>query len=182
VLARLDNKTKVAPWIPQNSLLAHPNVKAFLTHGGVNSVYQAVYHGVPILGCPFFADQPDNIAQAVYHGFGLHLDAKRLDANDIVSKLLRLVGDASFKAAVTRVQTRLLAGKRIPAERAADWVEHVVTTGGDNYLATPEGQLAWYKLYMLDVAGLLVGMVLVVVTLAAWLVRLVLTVGGATVC
>ena len=53
-------------WFPQNDLLGHPKVNAFLSHGGFNGVNEAAYHGVPVVGFPLFADQFDNIARLQY--------------------------------------------------------------------------------------------------------------------
>ncbi|KAI4025597.1 UGT2B7 isoform 1, partial [Pan troglodytes] len=54
--------TRLYKWIPQNDLLGHPKTRAFITHGGANGIYEAIYHGIPMVGIPLFADQPDNIA------------------------------------------------------------------------------------------------------------------------
>ncbi len=50
----------VRPWLPQQDLLGHPAVKVFLTHGGIHSMYEAIYHGVPTVVVPLAADQADN--------------------------------------------------------------------------------------------------------------------------
>lgn len=44
-------------WIPQTAVLAHPRVKAFVSHCGATSVNEAIYHKVPIIALPFFHDQ-----------------------------------------------------------------------------------------------------------------------------
>lgn len=31
---------QVLTWIPQNDILAHPNLRAFLSHVGINSMYE----------------------------------------------------------------------------------------------------------------------------------------------
>ncbi|XP_006820881.1 UDP-glucuronosyltransferase 2B30-like [Saccoglossus kowalevskii] len=49
----LGNNTKLTKWMPQNDLLGHPNTKAFVTHGGMNGVYEAIYHAVPMVGFTF---------------------------------------------------------------------------------------------------------------------------------
>ncbi|KAL3289132.1 hypothetical protein HHI36_003570 [Cryptolaemus montrouzieri] len=63
----------VTKWLPQNGILAHPYIKIFISHGGLGSTTEAVYHGVPVLGIPFFSDQKTNIASVARAGFAISL-------------------------------------------------------------------------------------------------------------
>jgi len=48
-------------WAPQVEILSHKSVSAFLTHGGWNSVLEALSHGVPMIGWPMAAEQFFNV-------------------------------------------------------------------------------------------------------------------------
>lgn len=52
-------------------ILAHPNVKLFITHGGLLSTMETTYYGKPIVGMPIFGDQEMNMLEAVRNGYGL---------------------------------------------------------------------------------------------------------------
>ncbi len=52
-------------WLPQNDLLAHPNVRAFLSHAGINSQYESAFHGCPMIAMPCLGDQYANADRVV---------------------------------------------------------------------------------------------------------------------
>ena len=58
----------IAKWLKQRDILAHPNVKLFITHGGLLSTEEAIFNGVPMVGIPVFADQRINMARAKSNG------------------------------------------------------------------------------------------------------------------
>ena len=47
-------------WLPQVELLAHPGVKAGVTHCGLGGSLEFIYSGIPSLTFPHFGDQMDN--------------------------------------------------------------------------------------------------------------------------
>jgi UDP:flavonoid glycosyltransferase YjiC (YdhE family) len=56
----LGNNTLFAPWVDYNDALGHSNCKAFVTHAGIHSIYEAAFHGVPAVGVPFMDEQLAN--------------------------------------------------------------------------------------------------------------------------
>ena len=57
---------------------AHPNIRLFITQCGLQSFQEAVHHGVPLLGIPFFSDQKFNARKIQDTGMGLQLAFKEI--------------------------------------------------------------------------------------------------------
>jgi UDP:flavonoid glycosyltransferase YjiC (YdhE family) len=49
----IPDNVMVVDWMPQNDLLGHVGIRAFVTHGGRNSLEEAAFHGVPLVGTNF---------------------------------------------------------------------------------------------------------------------------------
>ncbi|RLN07307.1 7-deoxyloganetin glucosyltransferase-like [Panicum miliaceum] len=63
-LAETEGRGCVTSWCPQEAVLRHGAVGAFLTHCGWNSMLESVCAGVPMLCWPFAADQQTNSRMA----------------------------------------------------------------------------------------------------------------------
>lgn len=74
----------ISSWFPQESILAHPNVKLFISHGGLLSIMEAIYHSVPIIGIPLFGDHFLNMFRAQSAGYGLTVSLANLTECTIV--------------------------------------------------------------------------------------------------
>jgi glucuronosyltransferase len=70
--------------------IGHMNCRLFLTHGGLNSLQEAVYHGVPVLGLPLGGDQELNLIKAVKEGYALKLQWKDI-TEDSLSRALNIL-------------------------------------------------------------------------------------------
>ncbi|KAF7695584.1 hypothetical protein HF521_007307 [Silurus meridionalis] len=77
----------------QNDLLGHPKTKVFITHGGTNSIYEAIYHGVPVLGIPLIFDQFENILKIKARGVAEALSVTALDVDTLTLSLKNILDD-----------------------------------------------------------------------------------------
>lgn len=91
-LSQKPDNVYVNRWFPQDDLLAHLNVKLFITHGGLLSITETIYHGVPVIGIPLFADQHLNMAKAENAGYAITI-------------LLKDLNEAKLSTAITEILT-----------------------------------------------------------------------------
>lgn len=82
---------KIKKWLPQHDLLGHPNIKLFITQGGLQSLEESVTSGVPLLAIPFFADQFINAGRIEALGFGLKLDFNTLTKEVFKASILEII-------------------------------------------------------------------------------------------
>ncbi|KAF5289142.1 hypothetical protein FQR65_LT02032 [Abscondita terminalis] len=150
----LPNKTanvNISSWFPQQAVLAHPNVKLFISHGGMMSIIEAVYFGVPVLGIPIFGDQGLNIARAEVAGFGKIIFFEDWNEEVFETTLHEMLKNESYKKCAKK-QSMILNDQVIkPLDNAIFWIEYVIRHRGAPHLRSAALNLTWYQYYLLDV-------------------------------
>lgn len=154
---------KLMSWFPQNDLLGHPATKAFFTHGGMNSVQEAAYHGVPMLGFPLFADQFDNVVRMVAAGCALEVRQEQFEAEFLKKSILKLLETPSYKEAAVAVAKRMSDRKNTPAQESADWVEYCIRNNNCQHLRVPVLDMSFVQAENLDVLATFVALALIIV-------------------
>lgn len=107
----------VRPRVPQVAVLARAGV--FVSHGGMNSVQEALVHGVPLLLYPLTADQPAVADRVVELGAGRRIGPDPTP-EDLREGVEELVNEARYRAAAERIGASLRAAGG--CERGAELV------------------------------------------------------------
>ncbi|XP_021045296.1 UDP-glucuronosyltransferase 2B4-like isoform X2 [Mus pahari] len=158
----LGSNTRLYKWIPQNDLLGHPKTRAFITHGGSNGIYEAIYHGIPVVGIPLFGDQFDNIVRLKTKGAAVRLDFLTMSSTDLHTALKTVTNDPSYKENAMRL-SRIHHDQPVkPLDRAVFWIEFVMRHKGAKHLRVAAHDLSWVQYHSLDVIGFLLACVLTV--------------------
>ncbi|XP_069486613.1 UDP-glucuronosyltransferase 2A2-like isoform X3 [Ambystoma mexicanum] len=158
----LGPNTKLYDWIPQNDLLGHSKTKAFIAHGGTNGIYEAIYHGIPMIGIPLFADQPDNMAHMKSKGMAVVLDFNTMGTQDLVDAIREVIGNSTYKENALRLSQIHHDQPMKPLDRAVFWIEFVMRHKGAKHLRPASHNLTWYQYHCLDVIGLLLACLLAI--------------------
>lgn len=158
-------------WLPQNDILAHPNVRLFITHGGLLSTTEAVYHGVPVVGMPLFGDQMRNVQGAVKAGWGVQLNYANVTEASLRWALGLALNDGSFAQTAKQVSQHYRDQPMTPLETAVYWTEYVLRYRGAPHLRSASMDLNFWQYHCLDVFAILGTGVLLWTAAVGWLVR-----------
>ncbi|KAJ7984616.1 hypothetical protein DPEC_G00356620 [Dallia pectoralis] len=160
----LGNNTMLVDWMPQNDLLGHSKIKAFVAHGGTNGLYEAMYHSVPVVGLPLLFDQFENVLRLEVRGAAKVLDVTKISTQSFLEAVQEVLHETSYKSNMTRL-SELHRDKPVhPLETALFWTEFVIRNKGAAHLKTDSYKMPWYSYHSLDVIGFLLAVLFTLVT------------------
>lgn len=164
----IPSNVMIRKWMPQNDILAHPNVVLFIGHGGYFGSTESLYHGVPLLLIPFYGDQFRNAHQISIAGFGKLLDHREITEEAITKAISEMIVNESYSIKVKEVSTIFKDNLVHPMDEAMFWIEHVAKFKGAKHLKSHAINISWITYFSLDVAFVNV-LILLIVTLVPYI-------------
>ena len=92
-----------------------------INHGGINSVRECIYFGVPQLAFPLFFDQFGAAARVDYHGLGLVGNASTVTPAGLRDSVRQLLTDPGFRSRSQAMAAAFRESER--RESAAAFIE-----------------------------------------------------------
>ncbi|XP_066488835.1 2-hydroxyacylsphingosine 1-beta-galactosyltransferase [Tiliqua scincoides] len=148
----LGNNTKLMEWLPQNDLLGHPNIKAFLSHGGLNSIFETMYHGVPVVGIPLFGDHYDTMTRVQAKGMGILLNWKTVTGDELCDALVKVINEPSYRQRAKKLSEIHRDQPGHPVNRTVYWINYILRHNGAHHLRATVYAVSLYQYFLLDVA------------------------------
>lgn len=118
---------------------------------------EAIYHGVPVVGIPIYADQYNNVLQAQEHGFGSILEYHDIDEINLEAILEKMLKDNTFRDKAREISRRFQDRPLNAIDTAMFWIEYVVRYKGAPFMKNPASRLNWVAYNMLDIYAFLFG-------------------------
>ena len=131
----------LAGWAPQLALLRRSAVA--ITHGGLGSLKECIFHGVPMLVFPLVNDQPANAERVAHHGLGLRGDLDAMTAEGLAALLREVDENPTFRTGVGWMRGAIPGGRGVGGGSAAD-------RGSAGPAAERTGEPGTYELMMRD--------------------------------
>ncbi|KAJ8910830.1 hypothetical protein NQ315_015565 [Exocentrus adspersus] len=170
------DNVKIMKWVPQQDLLQHPNVVLFITQCGLQSMEESIFNHVPMVGMPFYGDQSRNAKIMEENGLGLVVDRKNLIKDDFYRAIMEVINKPIYREKVEEIAILTNDVEMTGLEKAVWWTEYTIRTRGAKHLRNPMVDLPFYKVYLLDVLGFLLSIVLISLYVVRKIVKILLKV------
>ncbi|KAJ8959684.1 hypothetical protein NQ318_021875 [Aromia moschata] len=132
----------------------HSNIKLFVTQGGLQSMEEGIYRGVPFVVIPFFGDQEQNARLMESKGIAKIVQRKpSVNKDELKNAILEVIKNPRYKNSVTRLRRQALDTPMTGLETAVWWTEYVIRHKGAKHLRNPAADMPFYQYFLLDVIG-----------------------------
>lgn len=148
---KLPKNVFIAKFLPQNDILAHENVKAFVSHAGGLSSQETQWYGKPVVAIPFFVDQIRSASKIVRLGTGVRLHFKTIDVTRFKAAILTVLEDKGFQMKAKRISQLFQDKPRRPLETAIWWIEFVIRNPSAPQFQSTALKLGWFASNSYDV-------------------------------
>jgi zeaxanthin glucosyltransferase len=101
-LEELPGNPIVVDYAPQLEVLKRASL--MITHGGVNSVVEALHQGVPLIVVPFVFDQPGSGARVARCGAGVVIKRSSLTKNKLRETIQEVLGNEMYKKCACKLR------------------------------------------------------------------------------
>ncbi|KAH8247655.1 hypothetical protein KR038_007601 [Drosophila bunnanda] len=135
---------------PQREVLAHPNLRLFISHGGLLSVMEAIHSGVPVLGLPLFFDQFNNLHRVEKAGMAKVLDPNNLNADTLTITIEELLGNPEYAARAKNISECFRDRPMSPLETAVWWTEYALRNRDVAHMRLNVEDIPLIRYYRLD--------------------------------
>lgn len=172
-LLNIPENTIVSKWLPQNDILAHKNMRLFISHCGLGSVNEAKFHGVPILAIPFFTDQPGNAKAIVDEGWAMLFSYNNITETSMSLAINEMIENTTYRNKVQRMSQMYRDRPVAPMDLAMYWIEYVLRYDGAKHMRSPATHLNFFQVHSLDVIAFLLVVVFVGYKLVALVTKMI---------
>ncbi|XP_018401111.1 PREDICTED: UDP-glucuronosyltransferase 3A1-like [Cyphomyrmex costatus] len=161
-------------WFPQQSILAHPNIKLFIYQGGLQSTEEALYYGIPLIGFPIIWDQMYQVRNVVRLGIGVHLKINTLSKETVEATIREVISNTSYKDRMQHWSKIFRDAPYDSIQNAVRWIEYVIRQNGTPFLQNNLCDDPWYQRYDWDIIGFLAIVLFIVFLISIWALFLIL--------
>uniref|UniRef100_A0ABM0MJH2 2-hydroxyacylsphingosine 1-beta-galactosyltransferase-like n=1 Tax=Saccoglossus kowalevskii TaxID=10224 RepID=A0ABM0MJH2_SACKO len=129
----------------------HPNTKALVTHGGMNGVYEAIYHAVPIVGFPLYGDHYDTFSRVSSKGMAVILNISTLTSDELYDAVIKVINTPSYNENAKKISAIHKDKPMSASDTVVFWIGFVIKHDGQ-HLGAEAFNLSFIEYFLIDIA------------------------------
>ena len=129
-------------------------MKLFVTHGGLLSTQEALYHEVPLVGVPISNDQKPNLMRAQANGYAKMLNLQTMTKDDLLNSIKTALNNNEMIDSMKRMHVLFTdhSFRGTPVNKAVAAVDFVVKHKGADFMKPKAMNLiSWYQEHGIDI-------------------------------
>nr|XP_033333360.1 UDP-glucuronosyltransferase-like isoform X1 [Megalopta genalis]XP_033333361.1 UDP-glucuronosyltransferase-like isoform X2 [Megalopta genalis]XP_033333362.1 UDP-glucuronosyltransferase-like isoform X3 [Megalopta genalis] len=138
-------------WLPQQSILAHPNIKLFMYQGGMQSSEEAVHFSIPLLGFPILADQDSQVLKMQNLGVAKYMDIVSITREELEAAIREIITNKEYKEKIIALKELVNDNPYDLVKNLVWWVEYVIRYKGTPHLRSKLAHQPWYQRCDMDI-------------------------------
>ncbi|KAM8708079.1 hypothetical protein ACLKA7_015106 [Drosophila subpalustris] len=152
----LPDNIMINSWWPQQAILAHPQVKVFISSCGQLSVWESIAGDTPILAIPILAEQEVLAKRLQLKGAALTVGYDVMAYDALLHGIRQLTLNVSYAQHLAKLKTRLNIDNSVASARALSHIELTLESGGADFLKSHANTLNYWRSEGLDVLVIIV--------------------------
>uniref|UniRef100_A0A5S6QTW1 glucuronosyltransferase n=1 Tax=Trichuris muris TaxID=70415 RepID=A0A5S6QTW1_TRIMR len=121
--SEIPSNVNISRYLPQVDLLGATEVRLLITHGGAQSILEAVTAGVPVLGIPLLLPNYNTMRKLEARGMALIIEKEKLTVQSLLKAIRKLLEDKKYSK-VARQLSRIISQRPLDSlEKAISWLE-----------------------------------------------------------
>jgi len=139
-------------WVNQNNLLGDKRINAFVSHGGINSILEAIYHKKPVIALGVALDQVNTAGMVKTRETGISFfSQKDITPENLIPAIKDILEDDNKYLRNTEKMSEILKVNKPATEEFSFWLEYGFNFGYDHLIIKAYSHLESFQFYNIDI-------------------------------
>lgn len=121
----IPNNCLLLNWFPLADILAHPNVKLIISHGGLRTIEESIDREIPMILIPINFDQPFNALLQTKNKISKNLDLNNFSKEGLMEAIMEMT-KPQYKENIKHVKALVYDKISTSIDEAADNIEQLI--------------------------------------------------------
>jgi UDP:flavonoid glycosyltransferase YjiC (YdhE family) len=157
-------------WVPQNDLLGDPKINLFITHGGLNSILESLYHAKPMIVIGTSIDQVNGAVVVDYRKYGKGITKNsEITKENLIAYIQEVMGNPIYKKNCLFAQK--LVHEKDGKETFYYWLNYTIEYGYEHLLVPAYTEYSFIELYNIDVILVIASLIYILYLIIIFLIK-----------